>query len=335
MNAISESRGGNRGFTLIELLVVISIIAVLIALLLPAVQGAREAARRSQCANNLKQIGIAMHAYENSFHSFPPAKIYSGGCTNANRALGVLNTTGFALILSQMEQEPLRNAYNFNQASANAFGANSSPNKNLLGTAFVNTTVVGTLISSYVCPSDQNPDVVTDNTPSPGNFYPRQNARRSNYFLCSAIYSDADCPGVLAVQPNRGMLGMFYSDFSVDQRDVSDGMASTCMIGESPQLHFSTNYGPYWGSGTNTSTHGRALPPSNPLYTNYVPNAIAQGVNPQKLLDASVMGSKHPGGLNVCFADGSIHFLKNTINPTIWWGLQTVRGKEVIGSDQY
>src|SRR5205807_9989381 len=91
-----------RGFTLIELLVVIAIIAVLIALLLPAVQGAREAARRSQCVNNMKQIGLALHNYASTHNAFPPSKIYSGSCSvhsNGGKGL-VLDTTGFTMLLT-------------------------------------------------------------------------------------------------------------------------------------------------------------------------------------------------------------------------------------------
>src|SRR2546423_439406 len=118
---MSMQTRNRRGFTLIELLVVIAIIAVLIALLLPAVQSAREAARRSQCTNNLKQMGLAFHNYHSANNAFPPAKIYSGSCYWSNAGAGlVLNTTAFSMILGYMEQTPLYNAYNFSQPSSNA-----------------------------------------------------------------------------------------------------------------------------------------------------------------------------------------------------------------------
>src|SRR5690606_1942415 len=128
------------------------------ALLLPAVQSAREAARRSQCVNNMKQIGLALHNYESVHGGLPPAKIRSASCYSrdaANTAAApypavnglpegaILNTTGFTMILNQLEQTSLYDAYNFSQASANATGwLATTPNSVVIGDQIVNTTVV-------------------------------------------------------------------------------------------------------------------------------------------------------------------------------------------------
>jgi prepilin-type N-terminal cleavage/methylation domain-containing protein/prepilin-type processing-associated H-X9-DG protein len=333
-----------RAFTLVELLVVIAIIGILVSLLLPAVQGAREAARRTQCTNNMKQIGIALHNYETAHGGLPPAKIYASSCAFLNPGGGlILNTTGFTMILAQLDQTVLYNSYNFSQTSANSIKVfdNGGVNARLMGDSEVNTTVTSTLVSTFACPSDESPEV-HDDPDLPDccrRTYSRQGARKSNYLLCSAYYTDFDCLGEAKVMPDRYLRGMFFNDISTAFKDIRDGMSVTCMVGESPQVHIDPRMGPYWGSGTHTSTHGRALPPIRPDYIYYLPNAAystpGTNDNPNNLPYAYDMGSLHPGGLNMLFADGSVHFLKSTINPTTWWGLQTIRGGEIIQADAY
>ena len=139
-----------RGFTLIELLVTIGIIAVLMAILLPAVQSAREAARRSQCVNNLKQIALAMHQYHGVHAVLPPGK--KGCCWG----------TWLVYVLPYMEQEPLFNSWN--SCGINAAGAPQNYDLDLRYFGVANQTVTSTFISSYLCPSDQTNAPITATT---------------------------------------------------------------------------------------------------------------------------------------------------------------------------
>ncbi|MHC5537116.1 DUF1559 domain-containing protein [Singulisphaera rosea] len=340
-----------RGFTLIELLVVIAIIAVLIALLLPAVQAAREAARRAQCVNNLKQIGLALHNYASTNDALPPPKIRSGSCTSAyvsgsNTNGTILNTTAFTMILGYVEQTALLNSYNFSQTSSNdAWGGGSGPTgvAVLAGSAWVNTTVVGSLVSAYWCPSDQVPTVENYATTSTGP-YSLENARRGNYGTTTGQYTEYNCitPTTPTLPADRAM---FFTDASTSFRDVTDGLSNTAMIGEKD--HMTINwcadfwyFGPYWGSGGHTSTHLVVWPPTSTSAPASVPNAAwgnRDGTqNCERYSKGSyawVMSSLHPGGVNLCMGDGSVRFIKNTINPYTWYSLQTIQSGEIISAD--
>jgi prepilin-type N-terminal cleavage/methylation domain-containing protein/prepilin-type processing-associated H-X9-DG protein len=335
-----------RGFTLIELLVVISIIAVLIALLLPAVQAAREAARRSQCVNNLKQIGLAFHNYQSANGALPPAKVYSGSCYYSNGGKGlVLNTTALTMILSYIEQSSLYNAYNFSQASANngwetTMSDGGPGNTIVVGSSVVNTTVVGSLVGSFWCPSDAAPQAVN----LTGTTYNAQHAMRSNYLVSSAQYTDYDCPGGAGMgYPNSALRGSFFSDLATSFADIRDGLSNTFLAGESVQGpgHYSSNYGPYWGSGVHTSTHGRILPPSSSSALGFAPNGWTGYLYPtypesvKKLPYAWVFSSRHPGGVNMAMADGSVRFFKDSVSLYTWWASATIQGGEVVSADSF
>jgi prepilin-type N-terminal cleavage/methylation domain-containing protein/prepilin-type processing-associated H-X9-DG protein len=345
----SRNRSSRQGFTLIELLVVIAIIAVLIALLLPAVQSAREAARRSQCTNNLKQIGLAMSNYETANGGLPPLKIYAGACVDLNGGVGyVLNTTAFSMILGFMEQTTLYNAYNFSQASSNmAFEAG---NTIVLGSPYANTTVVGTMIASHVCPSDVYPSPLAPDVAGTGS-NSMQSARRSNYLCSSGCFNDYDC-GTGVNNTGYGstinaLQGAFRNDLSVNLAQIRDGTSNTLLVGESLQGTGKNNaaWGPYWGSGAFSSTNGMIFPPiyattkTTLQYLALLPNALSSLVGYTGTAGASPwvwdFSSRHPGGVNMGFCDGSVHFIKNSISLYSWFGLATIANNEILSSDSY
>lgn len=342
-----------RGFTLIELLVVIAIIGVLIALLLPAVQSAREAARRAQCTNNLKQMGLAMHNYESANGAFPPAKIYSAttsGITATNDVGGagfVLNTTAFTLILNYIEQGAMSNAYNFMLPSCPA--TNAGVNMTPVGGAasyLANTTVTSSVLAAYLCPSDSDPygprnPSTASVTNGPYNGFRSQ---RSNYILPCGRYYEAYNGRTLNGRPADG--GVFAgSDLSTTIAAIRDGTSNTTLVLETKFEKTNRDYGAYWGQGLWTSTHaivynsvvGGTSYSSN--WASTMPNGAATlaqvNPNPKRLGYAWSIGSRHSGGVNTAFADGSVKFIKDSINGSIWFGINTISGGEIISSDSF
>lgn len=250
-------RHRRRGFTLIELLVVIAIIAILIALLLPAVQQAREAARRTQCKNNLKQLGLALHNYHDNFQVFPPALIASGRyCANPFR----LNTTGFVMILPYMDQAPMYNQYNFSTVSSlSADITNCSPPPPAVGGVAVSTAnqaVYQTKLAAHLCPSDPNSNANYTSVPNTTNFYEANNIARSNYLFSTGDYTDYNA-SYKSLAGNTANIGVFGNDGAARIGDITDGTSNTILVGESKHLKTSSSYGPFWGAGTHTAVHGR------------------------------------------------------------------------------
>jgi prepilin-type N-terminal cleavage/methylation domain-containing protein/prepilin-type processing-associated H-X9-DG protein len=300
-----------RGFTLIELLVVIAIISVLIALLLPAVQAAREAARRGQCINNLKQIGLALLNYEQAVLTLPPGYVSNFDSQGNDTGPG----WGWAaMLLPQFEQAPVFGAINFNLAIEDP--------SNLTGRL--------PLVNSFLCPSDTvapfwwavNRDVATG--------APVQQ-------ICQVASSNyVGMYGISEPGPNGE--GVFFRDSKIALRDVTDGTSQTLSVGErSHRLGEAT----WVGSVTNALLY----PNDNDNIGRYVTETSSgmilghagEGAGPgSPMSDVNQFYSLHyGGGVNFLFGDGHVTFLKSTMNYQTYLALATRAGGEVVSADAY
>ena len=225
-----------RGFTLIELLVVIAIIAVLIALLLPAVQAAREAARRSQCVNNLKQIGLGMHNYHSTSNTFPMGQTIGPKASNTDAMASWAGWSAQALMLPHMEQMALYNSANFMWA-VDAYGDTCM---------FVNLTVVQSKVAAFACPSDPNYGVPngTSNPPLPNinNYFASVGTTATSMHNGCGGGWNPSCVGT-------GSSGVFTLFISYGIGSITDGTANTIAYAESLVGQANTKNG-YRGNST-------------------------------------------------------------------------------------
>jgi len=341
-------KGPARGFTLIELLVVIAIIGVLIALLLPAVQAAREAARRSQCVNNLKQIALALHNYESASGSFPPGCF--GGSNRDNPACASINShTMFELILPYMEQTPIFNAINFQVPTSYGLTASSGATGPW---AAMQMTAHLSRIEAFICPSDLNSyDWRNQATVLSGS-----NAYSKTSY--AAVAGTVEClwygywgstgAGCEAIEPN----GVFGKNYTYKIADILDGTSNTAFMGEASQFKgeprsvFSFwNRGGYAftgniGSDIRLSVWAYTVPSINAPATGTTPNLPDPfnwwnfALYPQsKTFGELGFRSFHPGGVNFAFGDGSVKFIKQTISPNSFQAMGTRAQGEVISAD--
>jgi prepilin-type N-terminal cleavage/methylation domain-containing protein/prepilin-type processing-associated H-X9-DG protein len=324
-----------RGFTLIELLVVIAIIAVLIALLLPAVQAAREAARRIQCVNSLKQMGLAFHNYESAIGTFPSGEIAvlvnpswtipAGNCNAAPPELGP-GWSLFALAFPYLEQQALANALNFNLLIADPS----------------NATVRGTKVSTYVCPSDVPPDTVSvfdcgnpavaSNTPvtllsglAPSSYVGVLGGGNKNN-------PDPLC-GCYEWQPFNGT---FHRNSRIRIADILDVTSNTVGVGERDNRFVLSSWVGVLPTAEVIYNPEKGLGCQNfrPPITSIVVHSRQYTVNRPDASPAA-FHTLHPGGGNFLFMDGSVRFIKDSVNLDTMRALCTRNYAEIVSSDAY
>jgi prepilin-type N-terminal cleavage/methylation domain-containing protein/prepilin-type processing-associated H-X9-DG protein len=286
-----------RGFTLIELLVVIAIIGVLIALLLPAVQQAREAARRIQCTNNLKQLALAMANYESANSTYPMGMSYARSARNPGA--GHWTNAGVFVPLTQyLEQTALFNATNF---MVNIYD-------------FENTTINATGTSTLWCPSD-----VGVSQPRSINYVltsgnPASNMMYTSYGGCAGTWFTWQFIGLPAYAGSPGganMNGVIYAASAVKLSDLTDGTSNTMAFGEhahSIMTKAAQADWHWWTSGNYGDTVFATYWPMNPQRR----IQDLSGVSASAFVEAA--SSVHPGGANFAFCDGSVRFLKDSID---------------------
>jgi prepilin-type N-terminal cleavage/methylation domain-containing protein/prepilin-type processing-associated H-X9-DG protein len=359
-----QKRGG---FTLIELLVVIAIIAVLIALLLPAVQAAREAARRAQCTNNLKQLGLAAQNYLSANNVFPPQTSWPSPDT------GGWGYNWYYAVFPQLEQQQIFNAVNFSlspwdygqtTAAITKVASLTCPSESgslQIYPIYINSGTYYYAVSNYV----GNYGGPAAYAPYTGTIIPESDLEQGMKLTPVGMQSITDGSSNTGLFSERllcfpvGTATPVYPGGSNALRAVFQGTYSAAPSSVTPATMLTNNPALLFMQGCQSisstqaalypTTIGSMLLPGYPMHiglTSYIhwtaPNTppCNNPADPSWLSFVGPYGSAsanslHPGGVNVCFADGSVHFIKNSVAPQTWWGLGTRSGGEVISSDQY
>lgn len=322
------------GFTLIELLVVIAIIAILIGLLLPAVQKVREAAARMSCQNKIKQIALACHNYEGANQHFPAAGTGYRWCPNASGNL--YNSNGLVLLLPYMEQDSLFRQFNLNEASADAPSAKQgTPTGTLVGNPATNgnAALAKLEIQAFICPSDNNPAI--GRLTSAAHYAPASgiSAAATNYDFVTSDSDFSKCNNWMSAGAKQRMFG---ENSKTKPTSVTDGLSNTFMIGETTKWHqngaaFAWAYRAWVMSGIDPGTSNPGinlwhLPAVHPTWQNPPYNPVPGHIRTWW----AAAGSLHTGGCNFAMGDGSVRFIQESLDATTLERLCTVSGGEVI-----
>jgi prepilin-type N-terminal cleavage/methylation domain-containing protein len=288
-----------RGFTLIELLVVIAIIAILIALLLPAVQQAREAARRTQCRNHLKQIGLALHNYHDVFNALPPGWV---GVTNGVYDIYGMNGWGWAArILPHLDQAPLYNQMNFQVKMESA----------------ANAAFRTSVLSVCRCPSDTAPAEIWTIQDGTGNSL--ANLAVANYVGVFGVSGIDNCNGA----PNSPCLGegTFFQNSRIQFRDFTDGLSNSIVVGERKTrrdngLNWTSTWAGVVANGEDAIVRILGT-------TDHTPN------HPNNHIDD--FSSYHVGGAHFTLGDGAVRFVSSNIDLGVYQHLATRSAGDLVG----
>ena len=312
-----------RGFTLIELLVVIAIIAILIALLLPAVQQAREAARRTQCKNNFKQLGLALHNYHDTHSVFPASTYASGICTNGTPPSAAMNMNGLVMLLPYIDQGAMYNQLDFSEAFDDYIVGTltTSPALGMAGgTAANNAAVVNRFMPAFSCPSDPGP--TGGSTSTTYNLPGGDPEQRTNYDFIVYRLGYRDCN---MWKTRASTIRTMFEDGSYCRmRDITDGTTNTAMMAETRKA--------CCGNGQNANWAGRGWVQNGLTLRYFPPNlTVRSGVDHKpKLGDWGTTGSYHVGGIHVLLADGSTRFLSDNVDLAIRTNLELIADGNVL-----
>ena len=321
-----------KAFTLVELLVVIAIIGILIALLLPAVQAAREAARRSQCTNKMKQLGVALHNYLDTHGNFPPSQVANRDCNVGSNCptkpsdptwvYESMNVNGLVLLLPFMEQQALHDEFDFNFAFSSSIGwQTSSPPPLAGGSTGTNGPIVARITPEpFECPSDSETST--------------SYRRRTNYdFITPTDWSAVE----RWKRRSHSTRTMFEDGSSCRPRDVTDGLSNTVAMAETFRNCCCNGSNAEWAQRGYTQV-GLRLGIRAPNSTHYIytwhspPDDCYDSTKGTRLGNWTWSGSWHPGGMNILMGDASVRFLSETSDTTLRTRLDYIADGNPLGA---